>query len=147
MVHRPARVFEDVPVLCGHRGSGRGVVAGQRENTLSSFRTAVAAGLSWVEVDVRATADGALVASHDPYLEGDRAIARVTAAESDERGLMRIEHLFEEREAHWCEKGLVNRWHIHIGPFATHKCERCIAMCRQSFQIAVVRLVGPFVRK
>jgi len=34
-------VFGDSPVLCGHRGSG----TGHAENTLPSFRAAVAAGL------------------------------------------------------------------------------------------------------
>ncbi|MEA2215443.1 MAG: glycerophosphoryl diester phosphodiesterase, partial [Solirubrobacteraceae bacterium] len=53
-------------MLCGHRGSGRGIVGGQRENTLGSFRAAVAAGLRWVEVDARLNADGALVSRHDP---------------------------------------------------------------------------------
>lgn len=83
MVQPPARVFDDVPVLCGHRGSGRGVVGGQRENTLGSFRAAVAAGIRWVEVDVRRNASGALVASHDPLTE-----------EHDD--LMLIEELLEE---------------------------------------------------
>ena len=69
MVQPPARVFDDVPVLCGHRGSGRGTVGGQRENTLGSFRAAVAAGVRWVEVDVRRRADGMLVASHDPLAD------------------------------------------------------------------------------
>ena len=67
MVQPPARVFDDVPVLCGHRGSGRGVIGGQRENTLGSFRAAVAAGVRWVEVDVRRAPSGRLVASHDPF--------------------------------------------------------------------------------
>ena len=93
MVQPPARVFEDVPVLCGHRGSGRGVVAGRRENTLGSFRAAVAAGAPWVEVDVRAAADGVLVASHNPRLEDGRAIAATRAADAN---LMRIDDLFEE---------------------------------------------------
>ena len=86
MVQPPARVFDDVPVLCGHRGSGRGTVGGQRENTLGSFRAAVAAGIRWVEVDVRAASGGALVASHDP-------IAPAPAADT---GLMLIEELLEE---------------------------------------------------
>jgi glycerophosphoryl diester phosphodiesterase len=93
MVLPPARVFQDVPVLCGHRGCGRGVVAGQRENTLGSFLAAAAAGVPWVEVDVRATADRVLVASHDPYLEDGRTIAETRADETD---LMRIEDLFDE---------------------------------------------------
>src|SRR5215831_19521538 len=86
MVQPPARVFDDVPVLCGHRGSGRGVVGGQTENTLGSFRAAVAAGIAWVEVDVRRTSDGVLVASHDP----------ISQQPATELGLMLIEELLED---------------------------------------------------
>ena len=43
-------------MLCGHRGSGRGIVGGHRENTLASLRAAVAAGPGCVEVDARLTA-------------------------------------------------------------------------------------------
>jgi glycerophosphoryl diester phosphodiesterase len=90
------RVFEDVPVLCGHRGLGRGVVDGQRENTLGSFRAAVAAGVNWVEVDVRATLDGVLVASHNPTTEDGRAISGLRAVETDDRGLLRIADLLDD---------------------------------------------------
>jgi glycerophosphoryl diester phosphodiesterase len=82
-------VFSDPPVLCGHRGSGRG----HAENTLPSFRAAVAAGLPWVEVDARITADDVLVARHDPVLEDGRLVAALPAAET---GLMRIAELLEE---------------------------------------------------
>jgi glycerophosphoryl diester phosphodiesterase len=84
-----ARVFVDVPVLCGHRGSGRG----PGENTLPSFQAAVAAGLSWVEVDARVTADGDLVAAHEPILPDGRFIAQLPAAAT---GLMRVADLLEE---------------------------------------------------
>jgi glycerophosphoryl diester phosphodiesterase len=90
------RVFVDVPVLCGHRGSGSGVVAGQRENTLGSYRAAVAAGLRWVEVDARVTKDGVLVARHDPVVDDGSFVADLTAGETDELGLMRVAHLLEE---------------------------------------------------
>src|SRR5919204_5827807 len=94
------RVFEDVPVLCGHRGLGRGVVDGLRENTLASFRAAVEAGVTWVEVDVRATADGDLVASHNPTTEDGRAISGLRAVEAGDRGLLRIADLLEELPPH-----------------------------------------------
>jgi glycerophosphoryl diester phosphodiesterase len=90
MVQPPTRVFDVVPVLCGHRGSGRGIVGGQRENTLGSFRAAVAAGITWVEVDVRRSSDGVLVASHDP----------IESAPAAELGLMRIEELLEDLPPH-----------------------------------------------
>jgi glycerophosphoryl diester phosphodiesterase len=86
-------VFTDPPVLCGHRGSGRGVVEGRRENTLDSYRAAVAAGLRWVEVDARITADDVLVASHDPAVEDGRFIAELPAAELE---LMRVADLLAE---------------------------------------------------
>jgi glycerophosphoryl diester phosphodiesterase len=89
------RIFADVPVLCGHRGSGAGVVDGQRENTLGSFRAAVEAGLRWVEVDVRVNADRVLVASHDPVVDDGRYISELTGAETDELGLMRLADLLE----------------------------------------------------
>ncbi len=93
----PARpVFDDPPVLCGHRGAGRGVVDGQRENTLGSFRAAVAAGLRWVEVDARVTADRVLVASHDPVVADGRFIADLPARETDALGLLRVADLLEE---------------------------------------------------
>jgi glycerophosphoryl diester phosphodiesterase len=91
-----ARVFVDVPVLCGHRGSGRGVVRGEPENTLGSFRAAVAAGLSWVEVDARVTADGVLVACHEAVAADGRYVAELSATETDELGLMRVGGLLDD---------------------------------------------------
>jgi glycerophosphoryl diester phosphodiesterase len=85
-------VFADTPVLCGHRGSGRG----EHENTLESYRAAVACGLRWVEVDARITADDVLVARHDPVTGDGRFIAELTAAETDELGIMRVADLFED---------------------------------------------------
>jgi glycerophosphoryl diester phosphodiesterase len=73
-------VFEDVPVLCGHRGAG----VGPGENTLPSFLAAVEAGLAWVEVDVRLGPRGQLVAHHDPL---PRA--------GDDAGLLRVEALVD----------------------------------------------------
>jgi glycerophosphoryl diester phosphodiesterase len=92
-------VFVDVPVLCGHRGSGSGVVGGQLENTLGSYRAAVAAGLRWVEVDARTTADSVLVARHDPAVEDGRYVSTLSAAETDELGLMRVADLLEDLPA------------------------------------------------
>src|SRR3954447_19761881 len=90
-----AAVFADPPVLCGHRGSGKGVVEGHRENTLDSFRAAVAAGLRWGEVDARGNADGVLVSRHAPALEDGRLVSELTSAETDEVGLMPLADLFE----------------------------------------------------
>lgn len=88
-------IFEDAPALCGHRGSGRGVVGGYAENTLASCRAAIAAGLRWLEIDCRLTADGALVARHDPRVADGRFVAELTAAEAQGLGLMRLDEMFE----------------------------------------------------
>lgn len=93
-------VFADTPVLCGHRGAGRGVVGGERENTLGSFHAAVTAGLRWVEVDVRLTADDVLVAYHDPVLDDGRFVADLSAAETDAAGVMRVGDLLAELPSH-----------------------------------------------
>jgi glycerophosphoryl diester phosphodiesterase len=71
-------------------------VDGERENTLGSFRAAVAAGLGWVEVDARATADGVLVASHEPLTDDGRFVAALTAAEADAAGLLRVADLLDD---------------------------------------------------
>jgi glycerophosphoryl diester phosphodiesterase len=86
-------VFLDTPALCGHRGGG----AGEGENTLPSFRAAVAAGLPWVEVDVRLSADGVLVAHHDPVLADGRFVADVAA---EDARLLRIDELLDDLPAH-----------------------------------------------
>ncbi|MFO0757469.1 MAG: glycerophosphodiester phosphodiesterase [Byssovorax sp.] len=53
------------PRLFGHRGS-----SGTRpENTLLSFREALAAGADHLELDVHGTRDGAIVVFHDPVLD------------------------------------------------------------------------------
>src|SRR4051812_20120603 len=92
-------IFAEPPVLCGHRGSGKGVVAGHRENTLGSYLAAVDAGLVWVEVDARLTADDVLVAHHDPVVDG-RSVAGLTAEETDGLGLMRIADLLAALPGH-----------------------------------------------
>lgn len=87
-------LFAPAPAICGHRGSGRGVVGGHAENTLGSCLAAVRAGLCWVEVDCRLTADGVLVARHDPRVQDGRFVSDLSAAETDALGLMRLEDLF-----------------------------------------------------
>lgn len=57
-----------LPAVMGHRGAA-GLAP---ENTLAGFRRAAALGVAWVELDVRLTADGVAVLSHD------ESLARVT---------------------------------------------------------------------
>ena len=65
------------PQVIAHRGAS----AHQPENTLAAFRSAVEMGADGVELDVRATADGALAVVHDAVLADGRKVADVTAAE------------------------------------------------------------------
>lgn len=51
--------------IVGHRGNA----AHAPENTLESFRQALAAGAECLEMDVRVSADGAVVVMHDPTLD------------------------------------------------------------------------------
>jgi glycerophosphoryl diester phosphodiesterase len=69
---RPAAAEPDaeypraVPRVLAHRGD----TAGAPENTLAAFHAAVASGADGVELDVRRTADGALVVHHDAAVAG-----------------------------------------------------------------------------
>ena len=54
-----------LPPVIGHRGAA----ARAPENTLAGLRCAKALGCTWVEFDVRLTADGALVLCHDARLD------------------------------------------------------------------------------
>jgi glycerophosphoryl diester phosphodiesterase len=89
-------VFGEGPAVIGHRGLGCGVVAGHRQNTLSSFAAAVRTGARWVEADVRRLDDDVLVVAHDAaYPDGTR-LADITGAEADRRGTLRLSALLDE---------------------------------------------------
>ena len=64
------RTAANVQVIA-HRGASKL----ERENTLEAFRRAAAVGADAVELDVRRTADGALVVHHNPTLDDGRVIA------------------------------------------------------------------------
>jgi glycerophosphoryl diester phosphodiesterase len=66
-----------MPAVIAHRGASRA----ERENTLAAFRAARALGADMVELDVRRTADGALVVHHDPVLADGRPIVTLARAE------------------------------------------------------------------
>jgi glycerophosphoryl diester phosphodiesterase len=65
------------PLILGHRGSPRLAP----ENSLESFRIALAQGADGVELDVRCTADGVLVAHHDDSLPSGESIASLPYTE------------------------------------------------------------------
>ncbi|MBU1984691.1 glycerophosphodiester phosphodiesterase [bacterium] len=52
------------PLILGHRGAPHSAP----ENSLESFRIALAAGADGIELDVQITGDGVLVAHHDGSL-------------------------------------------------------------------------------
>ncbi len=64
-------------LVFGHRGAS----AHARENSVAAFRLAADQGADGVELDVRRTADGALVVHHDPAIAGLGAIIERTEAE------------------------------------------------------------------
>jgi glycerophosphoryl diester phosphodiesterase len=90
------RVFGAGPAVIGHRGLGCGVVRGHRENTLGSFTAAAALGTTWVEADVRRTADDVLVVGHDELYPDGTRVADVSAAQADRRGTLRLHALLEQ---------------------------------------------------
>ena len=69
------------PLVIAHRGYS----ARYPENTLEAYRAAIAAGADLVETDARLTADGIVVASHDPTLArlagNEAAIAAMSSTE------------------------------------------------------------------
>jgi glycerophosphoryl diester phosphodiesterase len=78
--------FFDAPFLAfAHRGGAAYAPNLGRENTLHAFGQAVALGYRYLETDVHATADGGLLAFHDPLLDrvtdGSGAVAERTAIE------------------------------------------------------------------
>src|ERR1700761_1456962 len=63
---RPMRQTQILmPKVIGHRGAA----AHAPENTLAGFRAAKTLGCTWVEFDVRLTADGQPVICHDDALD------------------------------------------------------------------------------
>lgn len=63
----------------------RGMAAGFPENTLAAYRNAVSLGLSAIEIDLRATADGHIVVMHDDTVDrttnGSGRVDQMTLAE------------------------------------------------------------------
>jgi glycerophosphoryl diester phosphodiesterase len=70
-----------LPQVIGHRGAA----AYSPENTLDSFREAHRRGATWVEIDVKLTADSVPIVMHDASLKRttgvDRLAARIAAAD------------------------------------------------------------------
>jgi glycerophosphoryl diester phosphodiesterase len=90
-----SRVFGSRPAILGHRGCGKGRVAGLAENTVASFLRAVELGVDWVEVDVRRTADDRLVVVHNPADDEGVFYADMTGEDAAKRGALRLEELLD----------------------------------------------------
>ena len=90
-----------LPKVIGHRGA----MAYALENTAASFREARKRGATWIEIDVKLTADGVAVVMHDESLKRtmgvDRLVAETTRAE-----LPKAVPTFEETIALCAELGL-----------------------------------------
>jgi glycerophosphoryl diester phosphodiesterase len=71
--------YSAVSKVFAHRGAHQSA----RENTLEAFRDAVSLGVDGVELDVRRSADGALVVHHDPAADG-HVIARTNTRDLPE---------------------------------------------------------------
>ena len=64
-----------LPKVIGHRGA----TAYAPENTLASFREARRRGATWVETDVKLTADGVPIVMHDDSLKRTTGVDRLVA--------------------------------------------------------------------
>ncbi len=65
-----------LPKVIGHRGAA----AYAPENTLASFHEARRRGATWVEIDIKLTADGVPIVMHDESLKRTMGIDRLVAA-------------------------------------------------------------------
>src|SRR6059058_2896862 len=59
----------------------RGASGAHAENTIEAFRAAGPLGATWVELDVRRTADGRLAVHHDAHLPDGRAIVEAMSGD------------------------------------------------------------------
>jgi glycerophosphoryl diester phosphodiesterase len=90
-----------LPKVIGHRGAA----AYAPENTLASFREARRRGATWVEIDVKLTADGVPIVMHDESLKRTMGIDRLVAA-TPRADLPKDVPTFEEAIACFAELGL-----------------------------------------
>jgi glycerophosphoryl diester phosphodiesterase len=88
--------FTTVPTIISHRGFGKGVVQGLQENTLPAFLEALRCGVSWIEVDVRRSADDQLFVLHHPSIEDGSFVADLPAAKLRSLGVLALDDLLVE---------------------------------------------------
>ena len=90
-----------LPNVIGHRGAA----AYAPENTLASFREARRRGATWVETDIKLTADGVPIVMHDESLKRTTGVDRLVA-ETPRAELPASVPTFEEAIACFAEEGL-----------------------------------------
>lgn len=90
-----------LPKVIGHRGAA----AYAPENTLESFREARRRGATWVEIDVKLTADGVPIVMHDSSLKRTMGVDRLVA-ETPRAELPGDVPTFEEAITCFAELGL-----------------------------------------
>lgn len=91
-------IQRDKPLLIGHRG----VPGVAPENTMTSFRAALDAGLDGIEIDVHRTRDGVLAVHHDPVTADGVDLAQVDWQElqTHHPEISRLEDVFELMEGY-----------------------------------------------
>lgn len=75
----------------GHRGFGKNAEGRPQENTAESFRAAAEAGVDWIELDIRRTADDQLVLLHEPAWDDGTLVVTHTAAELAAFGIITLD--------------------------------------------------------
>jgi len=90
-----------LPKVIGHRGA----MAYAPENTLASFREARRRGATWVETDIKLTADGVPIVMHDASLKRTTGVDRLVAL-TPRAELPKDVPTFEEAIACFQELGL-----------------------------------------
>jgi glycerophosphoryl diester phosphodiesterase len=90
-----------LPKVIGHRGA----MAYAPENTLASFREARRRGATWVETDIKLTADGVPIVLHDASLKRTTGVDRLVAL-TPRAELPKDVPTFEEAIACFQEQGL-----------------------------------------
>jgi glycerophosphoryl diester phosphodiesterase len=106
LADRFREILRGRPVILGHRGSPEQA----QENSLESFRLALAAGADGVELDVHGTADGELIVFHDETLADGLFIRKHTLAEVREAARRRrlVVHTLDEVFRELAGKGFIN---------------------------------------
>ena len=87
-------ILPAMPLRIGHRGAA----GHERENTVPSFLRALDIGVDMIETDLRSTADGAIVLSHDPWVDiagTHYQVSASTLAELQDAELATLEDLLE----------------------------------------------------